>query len=40
VRPDRGLVRGRLVGVVVNGPHAAAEVGSLLIGTPAELEAV
>jgi simple sugar transport system ATP-binding protein len=27
------LSRGRLVGVVDNGPHAAAEVGSLLIGT-------
>jgi general nucleoside transport system ATP-binding protein len=34
------LSRGRLVGVVGNGPHAAAEVGSLLIGTPTELEAV
>jgi simple sugar transport system ATP-binding protein len=27
------LSRGRLVGVVAGGPHAAAEVGSLLIGT-------
>jgi general nucleoside transport system ATP-binding protein len=30
------LSRGRLVGAVDNGPHAAAEVGSLLIGTAKE----
>jgi general nucleoside transport system ATP-binding protein len=33
------LSRGRLVGVVDNGPHAAAEVGSLMIGTSKGLEA-
>jgi general nucleoside transport system ATP-binding protein len=30
------LSRGRLVGAVANGPHAAAEVGSLLIGVAKE----
>jgi len=33
------LSRGRLVGVVGNGPNSASEVGSLLIGTPTEQEA-